>query len=54
MQTYRIIVGLDWADQEHTVCVLDQQEQTKQIETVADIYAFLFQTLGVTPQLATK
>ena len=34
METYRIIVGIDWADQEHTVCVLDQQTQTKQIETV--------------------
>ena len=27
---------------------------TKQIETAADIYAFLFQNLGVTPQLAGK
>jgi len=27
---------------------------TKQIETVADIYAFLFQSLGVTPQLEGK
>jgi len=27
---------------------------TKQIEAVADIYAFLFQNLGVTPQLAAK
>jgi prolyl oligopeptidase len=27
---------------------------TKQIESVADIYAFLFRNLGVTPQLATR